>query len=85
MQKTTFTVKHRQEGQRLFAVIAEEQNVSKKQAQAWIDEKRVLVNGKRIWIRRHLLKEDDTVEILHFTTPAPLPKKFPFSGPMQTT
>lgn len=77
MQKTTFTVKHRQEGQRLFAVIAEEQNVSKKQAQAWIDEKRVLVNGKRIWIRRHLLKEDDTVEILHFTTPASLPKKIP--------
>ncbi|MFL2877253.1 MAG: RluA family pseudouridine synthase [Pontiellaceae bacterium] len=68
MQKTTFTVKHRQEGQRLFAVIAEEQKVSKKQAQAWIDEKRVLVNGKRIWIRRHLLKEDDTIEILQFIT-----------------
>ena len=67
MQKTTFTVKHRQEGQRLFAVIAEEQKVSKKQAQTWIDEKRVLVNGKRVWIRRHLLKEDDTVEILQFT------------------
>ena len=68
MQKTTFTVKHRQEGQRLFIVIAEEQKVSKKKAQAWIDEKRVLVNGKRIWIRRHLLKEGDTVEILQFTT-----------------
>ncbi|MFL2860371.1 MAG: RluA family pseudouridine synthase [Pontiellaceae bacterium] len=75
MQKTTFTVKHRQDGQRLFAVIAEEQNVSKKQAQGWIDEKRVLVNGKRIWIRRHLLKEDDTVEILQVASTAPIPKK----------
>ncbi len=75
MQSTTFTVKTRQEGQRLFAVIAEEQNVSKKQAQAWIDNKQILVNGKRIWIRRHLLKEGDTVQILQAAPPASPNKK----------
>jgi len=34
-------------------VIAEELGISKKQAQAAIDEERVLVNSKRLCIRRH--------------------------------
>lgn len=49
---------------RLFVVIAEELGISKKQAQAAIDEKRVLVNGKRVWIRKHEVMENDLVEIL---------------------
>jgi len=49
---------------RLFAVIAEELNISKKQAQAAIDAKQVLVNGKRVWIRSHEVSEGDRVEIL---------------------
>jgi 23S rRNA pseudouridine1911/1915/1917 synthase len=64
MKKQTFTVKYKHEGKRLFAVIAEELGISKKQAQAAIDEKRVLVNGKRVWIRRHEVMEDDRIEIL---------------------
>lgn len=64
MKKESFKVKYKQEGMRLFAVIAEELGISKKQAQAAIDAKRVLVNGKRVWIRRHEVKEGDTVEIL---------------------
>ena len=77
MQPNTFTTKARHEGQRLFAVIAEEQNVSKKQAQAWIDNKQILVNGKRIWIRRHLLKEGDTIQILPTAPTASPNKKIP--------
>lgn len=64
MKKQTFIVKYKDEGKRLFAVIAETLKISKKQAQAAIDAKRVLVNGKRVWIRRHEVKEDDTIEIL---------------------
>lgn len=64
MKKQTFTVKYKQEGMRLFAVIAEVLDISKKRAQAAIDAKQVLVNGKRVWIRRHEVKEDDLIEIL---------------------
>jgi len=64
MKKQTFTVKYKDEGTRLFAVIAEQLKISKKQAQAAIDAKQVLVNGKRVWIRRHEVKEDDVIEIL---------------------
>lgn len=64
MKKQTFIVHFKDEGKRLFAVIAEQLDISKKQAQAAIDAKRVLVNGKRVWIRRHEVKEDDLIEIL---------------------
>ncbi len=64
MKRQSFKVKYKHEGMRLFAVIAEELGISKKQAQAAIDEKRVLVNGRRIWIRKHEVMENDVVEIL---------------------
>jgi len=64
MKRQSFKVKYKHEGMRLFAVIAEELGISKKQAQAAIDEKRVLVNGKRVWIRKHEVAENDMVEIL---------------------
>lgn len=75
MKRQSFKVRLKHEGMRLFAVIAEELGISKKQAQAAIDEKRVLVNGKRIWIRKHEVAEEDRVEILiNDFIPAP-PKK----------
>lgn len=64
MKRQFFTVKLKQEGLRLFEVIALQLDISKKQAQAAIDAKQVLVNGKRIWIRKHAVKEGDRVEIL---------------------
>ncbi len=64
MKIQSFKVKYKYEGQRLFAVIAEELKISKKQAQTAIDAKQVLVNGKRVWIRRHEVMENDTIEIL---------------------
>ncbi len=64
VKKNRFTVKPRQEGQSLFTVIAEECGISGKRVQAAMDAKRVLVNGKRVWMRRHEMKGSDTVEIL---------------------
>jgi 23S rRNA pseudouridine1911/1915/1917 synthase len=75
MKKQTFTVKYKDEGKRLFAAIAEQLDISKKQAQAAIDAKRVLVNGKRVWIRRHEVKEGDRIEILIDDTKKPESKK----------
>ncbi|VGO18056.1 RluA family pseudouridine synthase [Pontiella sulfatireligans] len=74
MNTKSFKVHYKHEDKRLFEVIAEVQGISKKQAQAVIDAKQVLVNGKRIWIRKHLVKENDVVEIL-ITDKAPsIPK-----------
>ncbi len=75
MKRQTFKVKYKQEGMRLFAVIAEELGISKKQAQAAIDAKQVLVNGKRVWIRRHEVKENDQIEILIEEQKKPEPKR----------
>jgi 23S rRNA pseudouridine1911/1915/1917 synthase len=75
MKKQAFSVKYKQEGMRLFEVIAEQLGISKKQAQAVIDAKQVLVNGKRIWIRRHAVKEDDRIEIMADPIKPAAPKK----------
>lgn len=77
MNKKQFTVKYRHEGMRLFAVISEELGISKKQAQAAIDAKQVLVNGRRVWIRRHEVKESDRIEILMEEQRKPELKKIP--------
>lgn len=75
MKKHNFKVDYKDEGKRLFAVIAEQLDISKKQAQAAIDSKMVLVNGKRVWIRSHEVKEDDFVEILIEDTKRPVSGK----------
>jgi len=76
MTKQFFTVKYRQEGLRLFEVIAEELDISKKKAQAALDAKRVvLVNGKRIWMKNHAVKEDDRIEVLTEERAPTIPKR----------
>ena len=77
MTKQFFTVKYKQEGMRLFEIIALELNISKKQAQAMIDAKQVLVNGKRIWIRKHAVQEDDRIELLMVDKQPAIPKNIP--------
>ena len=77
MTKQFFTVKYKQEGMRLFEIIALELNISKKQAQAMIDAKQVLVNGKRIWIRKHAVQEDDRIELLMVDKKPAIPKHIP--------
>jgi len=64
MKIQTFNVDYKDEGKRLFILLAEQLDISKKAAQALIDEKKVLVNGKRVWIRKHEVHEDDLIEIL---------------------
>jgi 23S rRNA pseudouridine1911/1915/1917 synthase len=75
MTKQFFTVKYKQEGMRLFEVIATELGISKKKAQAALDAKQVLVNGKRIWMKNHLVKDDDRIEILIEDRAPTIPKK----------
>jgi 23S rRNA pseudouridine1911/1915/1917 synthase len=75
MTKQFFTVKYKQEGLRLFEVIAEAMDISKKKAQAALDAKQVLVNGKRIWMKNHIVKEDDRIEMLIEDHAPSIPKK----------
>ena len=75
MTKQFFTVKYKQEGLRLFEVIATELDISKKKAQAALDAKRVLVNGKRIWMKNHAVKEDDRIEVLTEERAPTIPKR----------
>jgi 23S rRNA pseudouridine1911/1915/1917 synthase len=75
MTKQFFTVSYKQEGMRLFEVIAAELNISKKKAQATLDAKQVLVNGRRVWMKNHLVKDDDRVEILIEDHAPTIPKK----------
>lgn len=75
MTKQFFTVKYKQEGLRLFEVIASELGISKKKAQAALDAKQVLVNGRRIWMKNHLVKDEDLVEILIEDRAPTIPKK----------
>jgi 23S rRNA pseudouridine1911/1915/1917 synthase len=75
MTKQFFTVKFKQEGLRLFEIIASELDISKKKAQAALDAKQVLVNGRRIWMKNHLVKEEDLIEVMaEAKKPAP-PKR----------
>lgn len=64
MTKQQFTIKHRQAGLRLFEVIAAELGISKKKAQAALDARQVLVNGRRIWMKNHTVREDDRIEVM---------------------
>ncbi len=75
MKKQSFTVKYRHDKVRLFTVISEELGISKKQAQAAMDAKQVLVNGKRVWIRKHEAKEGDHVDILLDLQPETVSKR----------
>ncbi len=75
MTKQFFTVKYKQEEMRLFEVIAAELGISKKKAQATLDAKQVLVNGRRVWMKNHLVKEDDRIEVLIEDRVPTIPKK----------
>ena len=77
MKKNNFIVNYNQDGLRLFVVIADELSVSKKQSQFWIDSKLVLVNKKRVWIKKHPVNEGDFIEILSLNNTLKLPKKIP--------
>ena len=68
MKKNFFTVNNNQDGKRLFVVISEYLSISRKLSQKIIDEKLVLINKKRIWMKNHNVKINDQIEILSHTT-----------------
>ena len=68
MKKNFFTVNNNQDGKRLFVVISEHLSISRKLSQKIIDEKLVLINKKRIWMKNHNVKINDQIEILSHTT-----------------
>jgi len=68
MNKNIFIVNNNQDGKRLFVVISEYLSISRKKSQKIIDEKLILINKKRIWMKNHNVKINDQIEILPFTT-----------------
>lgn len=57
-------VGRKQEGLTLLDVVAGTLKLSRKKAKMVIDERRVFVNRKRVWMARHRLSPGDTVEIV---------------------
>lgn len=75
MKKQTIKIGLKQEGQTLMDVMAEGFRISKNQAKKLMDAKLVLVNGRRIWMAKHTVAEDDVIEV-HIADVAPArPKK----------
>lgn len=54
----------------LIAFLAAARGESRRSAKRLLDERRVFVNGRRIWMARHALRSGDTVEV----QPAPPPR-----------
>ncbi len=48
--------------------IARTLNCSRNEAKRLLDERRVFVNGRRVWMARHRLKQGDTIEIQDTST-----------------
>ncbi len=59
-----FMVPPQAAGTTLRAFIAENASCSARQAKAWLDQRLVFVNGRRIWMAKHALQANDRVEIL---------------------
>lgn len=47
----------------LVDLLAREMRVSKRRAKQYLDQKRVSVNGKKVWMAHHALKHGDRVEV----------------------
>lgn len=58
-----YQITRRDAGQALIDVVAARTSLSRKKAKQLIDSRNVFVNGKRVWMARHILKNGDTVEI----------------------
>ncbi|MBR4190359.1 MAG: RluA family pseudouridine synthase [Kiritimatiellae bacterium] len=67
----------RRNGVELQEYLAEALSCSRRAAKALLDDRLVFVNGRRIWMARHLLQTRDTVELL----PGAVPKDVPSATP----
>lgn len=69
----------RRNGTPLLDHLAKTLSLSRRAAKALLDERVVLVNGRRVWMARHLLQTRDVVEVPH----APPPKTAPAEQPLR--
>ncbi len=58
-----FTVSRAHEGKALIDVLAEHLECSKKIAKSLLDERRVFVNTRRIWMAKHTVRRGDQIEV----------------------
>ena len=58
-------------------LVAAYPSLSRRAAKSLIDDRLVFVNGRRIWMARHLLQTRDTIELL----PGAIPKDAPSAPP----
>ncbi|NLB65582.1 MAG: RluA family pseudouridine synthase [Lentisphaerae bacterium] len=67
----------RRNGTPLLDHLAETLSLSRRAAKALLDERVVLVNGRRVWMARHLLQIRDIVEVPHAPPAKTAPAKQP--------
>ncbi|MDD4735856.1 MAG: RluA family pseudouridine synthase [Kiritimatiellae bacterium] len=61
--KNPFTIRADQVGLSLQQVLADTLKLSNKQAKALLDQRAVFVNGKRVWMCRHTVRQGDVLEV----------------------
>ncbi len=64
--KKTFTIRIADKGKNLQDYLTFQLKLSRRKAKELIDSRNVLVNRRRVWMAKHVLEKDDTVEILNF-------------------
>lgn len=64
MQNSPKVLNVRAPGQTLQSFLAAELSLSRKKAKQLLDDRRVFVNGRRIWMARHPLNKADRVEVM---------------------
>lgn len=75
-------VKPQEDGRVLLDVLVERSGGSRRAAKRLLDERRVFVNGRRIWMARHRLNDGDRVEIQGDPAPAPSARPEPEALPV---
>ncbi len=60
----TFSIQAEESGTHLVDALARHLNVSRKKAKRLLDDRRVFVNRKRIWMARHRMQRGDQVRVL---------------------
>ncbi len=76
MHPRRFTVRPAENGESLLDFLAGKLNLSKKKAKQLLDDRRVFVNGRRIWMARHALESGDEVEA-HVSAESRAPRILP--------
>ncbi|MFA5688245.1 MAG: RluA family pseudouridine synthase [Kiritimatiellales bacterium] len=72
MSRETLQVRPHEDGLPLVDVLSDRFRCSKKQARVLLDTRQVFVNGKRIWMAKHTVKNKDVIETVR---PEPKSKK----------